>query len=111
MLSRNRAVDTVGGTAEGGAIAGVNSGLVTLSDVIVKRNRAVSSAGGAALGGAFFNDSTSSLFFSDSLVTLNEAVGSLGIGGGVYSLGILTLDSLTSIAGNIASTSGNDIGP
>lgn len=111
VLSRNRAIDTVGGMAEGGAVALVSLGSVTASDVVVERNRAFSSASGAALGGGFFNDVTSSLTLTDSLVTLNEALGSPGIGGGVYNLGTFTFDSLTSITGNIASTSGNDIGP
>ena len=45
-----------------------------------------------------------------SLVTLNQANGSPGIGGGIYTLGTFT-DTLTLIAGNHASTGGDNIGP
>ena len=111
VLSRNRAIDSVGGTAEGGAVAIVGNGAVNASDVTVQRNRALSSSGGAALGGGLFVDATSSLSLSDSLVTLNDALGSPGIGGGVYTLGTFSFDASTTISGNTASTSANDIGP
>jgi hypothetical protein len=111
VLSRNRAIDSVGSTAEGGAIAIVGNGTVNASDITVQRNRALSSSGGAGLGGGVFVDAGSTLSLSDSLVTLNDALGNPGIGGGVYSLGISSFDALTSITGNTASTSGNDVGP
>jgi hypothetical protein len=111
VLSRNRAIDSVGGTAEGGAIAIVGNAAVNASDVTVQRNRALSSSGGAALGGGWFADAGSTLSLSDSLVTLNDALGSPGVGGGVYNLGTLSFDASTSITGNTASTSGNDVGP
>lgn len=111
VLSRNRAIDSVDGTAEGGAVAIVGNGAVNASDVTVQRNRALSSSGGAALGGGLFVDGTSSLSWSDSLVTLNDALGAPGIGGGVYTLGTFSFDAATTITGNTASTSGNDIGP
>lgn len=111
VLSRNRAIDSVGATAEGGAVAIVGNGAVSASDLTVQRNRALSSAGGAALGGGLFVDATSSLSLADSLVTLNDALGSPGIGGGVYTVGTFSFDALTTITGNTASMSGNDIGP
>lgn len=111
VLSRNRAIDSVGSTAEGGAIAIVGNGTVNASDITVQRNRALSSSGGAGLGGGLFVDAGSTLALSDSLVTLNDALGNPGVGGGVYNLGTFSFDVSTSITGNTASTSGNDVFP
>ena len=46
-------------------------------------------------------------------MTQNQANGPTGIGGGIYNAmgGTFTYDMYTVIAGNFASTSGNDIGP
>lgn len=111
VLTRNQAIDSLGSTAEGGAIALVGGASVSASDLTAKHNRARTDSNGAASGGGFFVDPVSSLSLTDSLVTLNEALGNPGVGGGVYTVGTFTRDVSTSITGNTASTSGNDVGP
>ena len=63
------------------------------------------------LGGGAYNDATSSLALTHSSVTGNHANGQPGIGGGIYNLGTCTLDALTVIADNLASTSNDDTFP
>ena len=108
-LSNNVALGGSGG-GQGGGIANVLSGQVSASGVTLTRNVATGSCSGG-LGGGIYNDVTSSLSFSTSHVTRNIAAGSPGIGGGVYNLGTFSFDSKTMITGNLASTSGNNIGP
>jgi hypothetical protein len=100
-----------GGNGEGGGIANLLSATTTVDTSAVTYNEANGDGGGAGLGGGFYNDATSSLALTHSSVTHNHADGSPGIGGGLYTLGLLTFDSSTVIKDNHASTSGNDIGP
>ena len=75
--------------------------------------------GGDAYGGGFYIDTGAVATITDSTILLNLALGGSatlpdtdgeGIGGGVYTLG--TFDDIsTNIALNLASTSGNNIGP
>jgi hypothetical protein len=99
-----------GGNAEGGGLANVLSATTTVTASTLTNNHA-NGDGGAGLGGGAYNDATSTLTLTASEVTRNHANGSPGIGGGVYNLGTFTIDALTVIGDNHASTSGDDIGP
>jgi hypothetical protein len=106
-----------GGNAHGGAVV-LQKASLNLSNSSLTGNEAEGGAGGsqsgadgAGLGGGAYNDAASTLVLAKSVVTLNQANGSPGIGGGVYNLGAFTFDALTVIAGNHASTSGDDLGP
>jgi hypothetical protein len=62
-------------------------------------------------GGGLFNDTGSTLTLERSEITKNHANGNPGVGGGVYNLGAFSVDALTDISANHASTSNDDIFP
>ena len=116
----------MGGTGLGGAI---NVGLVplagftvtsalTLDDSTLELNVAQGGDGGdggAGLGGGLALQTGASASITDSLITKNQATGGSrrgqGVGGGIYSLGMLILDAQTSVKKNTASTSNNNTYP
>jgi hypothetical protein len=94
--------------SQGGAIADLLSATTTVDSSFLTNNQALGS-GGAGLGGGAYNDATSSLTLNGTSVTGNHANGQPAIGGGVYNLGTFTVDALTVITGNHASTSNDDV--
>jgi hypothetical protein len=110
-LDHNLAQGGGGGTGLGGSIVNLLSATTTVDSSFLTNNQANGDGGGAALGGGAYNDATSSLSLTASSVTGNHANGQPGIGGGVYNLGTFIVDALTALAGNHASTSGDNIGP
>lgn len=78
----------------------INSAKVTLSDVLVTGNQA---DGG---GGIYLGMYNSELIINYSTITNNTA---LGMGGGIASLGKMTINGGTTIAGNLALDSGGGI--
>jgi fibronectin-binding autotransporter adhesin len=111
LIDQNQADGGGDGNGEGGGIANLLSATTTVTGSTITQNEANGGRGGAGLGGGAFNDATSTLELYDALVTQNQANGSPGIGGGIYTVGTFTYDSLTVIKNNHASTSGNNIGP
>jgi hypothetical protein len=97
-----------GGNGLGGGITNLVSATTTVDSSFLTNNQAIG-AGGAGLGGGAYNDATSSLTLTTTSVTSNHANGQPGIGGGVYNLGTFTVDALTVITGNHASTSNDDV--
>jgi hypothetical protein len=63
--------------------------------------------------GGLYNDAVSTLALTLSMVTQNQANGSTAIGGGIYNAtgGTMTVDMLSVIADNLASTGGDNMGP
>jgi hypothetical protein len=130
---------TAGATAAdglGGGIANLLGATLTVGGCALSGNQAVGGAGGAGgnggdgLGGGIFNDGASiwsanagtpaTLSVTTSTITGNQATGGAagagggvgqGVGGGAYfvSGGAVCLDALTSVSGNTASTSNNDL--
>jgi hypothetical protein len=99
---------------------------LTVSGCTLSGNQALGGAGGSGadggngFGGGLYNDGTSTLTVTGSTVTASSALGGaggsggsagLGEGGGAYFApgGDVCLDLLTSIHGNTASTSDNDV--
>jgi hypothetical protein len=73
--------------------------------------------GGQALGGGIFNDRGATATVMASLISANLADGGpagsggstgQGIGGGIYNLGTFSLDTLSVVLGNYASTSNDN---
>jgi hypothetical protein len=110
----------------GGALADVMGATLTVSNCSFSGNQATGGAGGSGasggngFGGGLYNDGTSTLTVTGSTVTANSALGGaagsggtagLGKGGGAYFAlgGDVCLDLLTSIYGNTASSSANDV--
>src|SRR5207244_1422168 len=116
-----------GGTGQGGGIANLNGGVLTVSDSLIALNRAIGGTGGLGgnggngQGGGIFNGGpspvgTPSLTLQGSLVVLNQAEGGnagsggsagLGQGGGLYLGlgGLASADLWTLIFANDASAS------
>jgi hypothetical protein len=110
----------------GGAVANMLGSTLTVSSCTLSGNQATGGAGGAGgnggngFGGGVYNDGQSTLTVLGSTITSNDAVGGAagaggsagqGIGGGAYfaSGGTVCIDVHTSIAGNTASTSDDDV--
>jgi hypothetical protein len=110
-IDHNLAQGGGGGNGLGGGIANLVSATTTVDSSSLSKNQANGDGGGSGLGGGAYNDATSSLALTNSSVTQNHANGSTGIGGGVYSVGTFTVDALTVIDDNHASTNGDNIGP
>jgi hypothetical protein len=120
---------TTGGTGEGGGIANLNGGVLSVSDSLVALNRAVGGAGdgtgGNGRGGGLFVGGpspvgTPSLTLQRSIIALNRADGGaasgggsagLGQGGGLYIApgGLASADPWTLIFANHASTSDDNV--
>jgi hypothetical protein len=99
---------------------------LTVSDSSLTDNVALGGAGGSGgnggdgLGGGLYTFTATSAAVSDSVITRNQAHGGAGgaggndghgVGGGVYHLGTFTVDAVTLIRHNHASTSNDDIFP
>lgn len=95
------------GNALGGGV--YNGATATLKNSFIAFNEAEATEG-SALGGGIYNGTTGNLSLSSCQVILNQADGSPGIGGGVYTLGTFT-NTGSSIWGNEASTSDDNVGP
>lgn len=131
-LVGNRAVGGHGGSGgngQGGGIANLNGGFLTVSDSLIALNRAFGGAGdggngGNGQGGGVFTGGAlpigpSSLSLQRSFITLNRADGGesdggtdgQGIGGGLYIApgGVAVADPLTFILFNDASSSDDDV--
>ena len=108
-LIANNQAEGNGGNALGGGIADILSATTTVSGSFLVQNEADGDHGGAGLGGGAYNDATSTLTLTNSLVILNRAEGDPGIGGGIYNLGTFTVDALSVIKFNEASTSHDNI--
>jgi hypothetical protein len=116
-----------GGAGQGGAIDITSPGgpaTLVLTSALVSANAAQGGAGAAAAaggdgeGGGIFVDAGSTVTVQSSLVTSNDARGGIaagagtageGVGGGAFILGVLYLDAGSSIVGNEASTSRDDV--
>jgi hypothetical protein len=120
-----------GGNGQGGGIANLNGGVLTLSDSLIALNRAIGGNGGTdgnggdGQGGGIFNGGpsrvgTPSLTLLRNLVAFNQAKGGaagtagvagVGQGGGLYLTpgGNACADLLTAILANDASTSDDDV--
>jgi hypothetical protein len=121
-----------GNTAQGGAAGeGTTSGLagaaqgggvfayaatLNIKGGLIAGNSAVGGQGGGGGegGGVFLSGTGANASLTDVLVTLNSAIGGngggQGLGGGLYlSVGTVTLLHNTTVAGNHASTSGDNI--
>jgi hypothetical protein len=133
VLLGNQAVGgagATGATGQGGGIANLNGGVLTVSNSLIALNRAVGGAGdggngGNGQGGGIFNGGpspvgTPSLTLQRSLIALNRADGGvavgggsagLGVGGGLYLSpgGLASADPWTLIFANDASTSDDDV--
>jgi hypothetical protein len=126
LVSGNKATGGKGGLGAGGGIFNgiseirTDSGAIALptfahlTQSILKLNVAQGgNPGGDGLGGGAYNDVGSTLALDICFITENRAkgapLGGNGIGGGVYNLGTLTLDLLTVIRNNSASTSNEDV--
>jgi hypothetical protein len=118
-----------GGTGQGGAIANLNGGVVTVANSLIAFNKAIGGEGDCGngcngQGGGIFNGGpnqtgTPSLTLDHSIVALNRADGGvavgggcagLGVGGGLYFSpgGVTSADPWTLILANDASTSDDD---
>jgi hypothetical protein len=98
-----------------------NGGTASLIDTAIRGNQAVggngvdAGEGGNGHGGGVYNAAAAALRLEACTVTENHAdggegaTGGEGIGGGVYNLGAFEFDVLTSIFGNHASTSHDDV--
>jgi hypothetical protein len=112
----------------GGAVANLQGATLTVSNCTLSGNQAVGGVGGSGAnggngyGGGLYNDGSSTLTVTGSTVTANSAIGGVagsggsagqGIGGGAYFAagGTVCLDAFAvgNIAGNMASTSNNDV--
>jgi hypothetical protein len=113
-----------GGDGWGGAIAGMFQATTTVKDTTITGSLAVGgdgdtgANGGDGHGGGLFNDRSSALALYGCQVTQNTANGGQGgaggtegegVGGGAYNLGHFGLDAFSSVTGNSASTSDDDI--
>jgi hypothetical protein len=132
-LLGNQAIGGAGitaGNGQGGSIANLFGGVLTVSDSLIAINRAIGGAGdggngGNGQGGGIFNGgpspagAPSRLTLQRSLVVRNRAEGGasnggspgLGQGGGLYLSpgGIASVDPLTFIFANDASTSDDNV--
>jgi hypothetical protein len=133
-LLGNEAIGGAGptcGTGQGGGLANLNGGTLTVSNSLIALNRAIGGAGdgtgGNGRGGGVFNGGPSpvgapSLTLDHSLVMHNSAEGGtagpggsagLGQGGGLYLApgGSVCLDAFTvaHLVGNSASTGDDDV--
>src|SRR5262245_16473173 len=126
VLSGNRAVGGAGGLGAGGGLfKGVST--ISMDDVpilvpsqvnvtrsILTLNVAQGGAGAEGLGGGAYNGADSQLALEDSLVTFNCAKGGppggQGIGGGIYNLGTFTVDTLSILQKNSATSNDNLFG-
>lgn len=131
-ISHNEAIGGPGSDGLGGGVA-VGSlgapfggpGTTMIRDTLIDHNRALGGdgsaggGGGNGLGGGVYADASSTLAVARSAIVFNKARGGdgnggtdgAGIGGGVYNLGALSLDSCTVIRWNHASTSNDDVYP
>jgi hypothetical protein len=139
-IAGNRAIGGAGGTGNDGsngygggigvgwgALVGIPDGSsLTLSNSVVADNQAVGGDGGRGAnggngyGGGVYVGATSGATVQGSLIAFNVAQGGAkghggsagqGIGGGIYNAGSLSVDLLTLIAFNCASTSNDDVFP
>jgi hypothetical protein len=131
-LLGNRAVGGIGltsGNGQGGGLANLNGGVLTMSNSLISLNRAIGGAGdggigGDGQGGGIFNGGAipigpSILTLQRSLIALNQADGGAsvggsagsGVGGGLYLSpgGVASADSRTFIFANDASTSDDNV--
>jgi len=125
LLSKNQALGGAGesggegGNALGGGIGVAGNDTASVTGSVLNTNYATGgggAVGGNGLGGGFYLDFDTSADVESSSIAGNQALGGQGntgqgIGGGVYFLGTFTADSTTSIRGNHASTSNNDVYP
>jgi hypothetical protein len=105
-----------GGGAAGGAIWNSGGSSLTVIDCQVSGNAVeggnlFEGTPGFGDGGGIFNDSGSRTALHDCVITNNDAEGGLGFGGGVFnsSTGALSIDALTMIFSNTATTAGPNI--
>jgi hypothetical protein len=116
-----------GGDARGGGIFNEAGAALTVTHCIIDQNQAQGGSadtsgppnnGGSGLGGGVYNDEVSTIALTDSSITRNRAIGAsgsnggsdgLGIGGGIYSIGVLNCFGTNVITKNHASTSNDDI--
>lgn len=104
----NSAIAGSGGDGQGGGFW--NGGITYVSDCVVSNNRAIGCEVGDGFGGGAFNAAGALLRFERCTVSKNHANGGdNGIGGGVFSLGTLSLDISTRIFRNHGSTSHDDL--
>jgi hypothetical protein len=120
-VAHNQAVGGSGADGLGGGLANVLGSSMTVVASAVDKNLALGgdgadgSDGGDGLGGGAYNGAASSLRIERSTVMKNHANGGTagsdgeGIGGGVYNLGLFSVDELTVIRKNRASTNHDDI--
>jgi hypothetical protein len=104
----------VGGTAEGGGIQDFAELQVGQSSIL--DNIALGGAGGGngEGGGVFISGPSATARFTGSLIAFNQAVGGhgggSGYGGGLYiATGAITTLTNTKVAGNFASTAGDEV--
>jgi hypothetical protein len=117
-VARNLALGGDGAAALGGGLANQLGGVLLVSSSTLDHNVAQGGAGGEAFGGGIYNDAASThssnlraptlLTVEQSTIKFNQADGSVGIGGGVYNLGLWDLDGFTVIDRNQATTSDDD---
>ncbi len=134
-ITLNQAIGGVGGAAGGTGGAGEGGGLfnspagdsgpatLSISNSAILANAAEGGAGGTGgdggdgLGGGIFNDQGATATVTTSVISANLAQGGLagsggsvgqGIGGGIYNLGTFSLDTLSVVIGNFASTSNDN---
>lgn len=127
-----------GGEGEGGGLTSISGATLTVRATTVEHNHAQGGDGGAGgnggngLGGGLYEDAQraapplpgpatpSSLTLVGAIIRFNLALAGeagaggsdgLGIGGGVYHLGILSFDAATVIEKNHASTSNDNLAP
>jgi hypothetical protein len=120
-----------GGNGQGGGVANLNGGVLTVSDSLIALNQPIGGVGGLGgnggngQGGGIFNGGpspvgTPSLTVHRSLVVFNQADGGaageggsagLGQGGGLFLTpgGVASADVLTAILANNASTSDGNV--
>lgn len=117
-----------GGNGQGGGIANLTGGVLTVSNSLIALNQAIGGVGGNGgngQGGGIFNGGSSpvgtpSVTLQRTRVLRNQADGGaagdggsagLGVGGGLYLApgGVANADFVTVIVGNDASTSNDDV--
>ena len=115
-----------GGDGWGGGLADLLGATLTVSNCTVAHNHALGGAGGLGgsggngLGGGIFQDALSTLTLHGATVDHNLALGGVaglggsdgeGVGGGLYISpgGVAYADALTTIFGNHATTSDDDV--